>query len=546
MKENKNEQILTCPKCGATYPISEAITDELEQKIKEAIEAEYKDKFEKREKEIEAKTKSRFENDFKVKIADLENQVKEKDEKITELNKKELELLSQERALKERENKLEIDFEKKLKEEREKIESLFKKQKDKIEERIKSEIEKNYSVELGELRKQVEDKNEALNIAKKKELELMDREEKLRDKEKNLEVELQKKIQDEKLKIEQKVKAKTQQEISIEMQDMKNQVSELKGKLDSAQKNELDLLKRQRELEDAKKEFELEKEREMLNQREKLFKEAKEKADAENVMRLREKEELIKSMQKTIEELKNKSERGSQQLQGEVQELELEDFLRDNFSQDDIEPVPKGKRGADVIQKVKNQFGQICGSIIWESKRTKNWSDGWIGKLKDDQREAKSDIAVIVSQAMPAGISHIGQKENVWIVNFESTPGIVIALREQLIQINQLRSSEVGKNQKMESIYHYLCSNEFKQRIEAIVETFISMNTDLESEKRAYEKQWAKREKQITNVIKNTSGMYGDLQALIGSALPEVKQLALPGGLQEDEIGISENDELPF
>jgi len=280
-------------------------------------------------------------------------------------------------------------------------------------------------------------------------------------------------------------------------------------------------------LETAKQEFELEKEKQIAAEREILFNQAKDKSDSENTLKIREKEELIKSMQKTIEELKEKSERGSQQLQGEVQELELEDFLRSKFPLDNIQPVPKGKKGADVIQTVKNSMGKECGTIIWESKRTKSWSEGWIKKLKEDQREAKADVRVIVTQTLPEDITTIGQKDNVWIAGFNSTLGIAIALREQLIKIKQMQSSEVGKNQKMEALYHYLCSNDFTQRIEAIVESFTSMKSDLDSEKRLFEKQWAKREKQITNVVKNTSGMYGDLQALMGAALPEVKLLEL-------------------
>ena len=229
-----------------------------------------------------------------------------------------------------------------------------------------------------------------------------------------------------------------------------------------------------------------------------------------------------------MDELNKKLEQGSQQLQGESQELELEDFLCSKFIYDKVEPVPKGFRGADIIQTVKTQFGQECGKIIWESKRTKNWSNDWISKLKEDQREAKADIAIIVSEVLPDGVTHIGQQEGVWVVSFEAVGGICIALREYLLQIEKIKKSQVGKSEKMEVLYDYLCSNEFRQKIEGIVEAFTTMKTDLESEKRAFNKQWQKRETQIEKVLKNTTGMYGGLQALIGSELPEIKALEMP------------------
>ncbi len=214
----------------------------------------------------------------------------------------------------------------------------------------------------------------------------------------------------------------------------------------------------------------------------------------------------------------------------------------------ELNPYQKDLKGADVIQIVKTQFGQECGKIIWESKRTTKWNNDWITKLKEDQRDAKADIAVIVSQVLPEGINNIAQREGVWIVSFEAAYGITIALREQLIKIDQLKKSQIGKNEKAEVVYDYLCSNEFRQKIEGIVEAFTTMRTDLESEKRAINKQWQKREVQIDKVLKNTTGMYGGLQALIGNALPEIKALEMPEVEEEKSLNlpVDGNDELSF
>ncbi len=241
-----------------------------------------------------------------------------------------------------------------------------------------------------------------------------------------------------------------------------------------------------------------------------------------------EKEKQLTDMKKQIEELKRKAEQGSQQLQGEVLELELESILQREFPFDKIEPVAKGTRGGDVMHCVHTQTGRLCGAILWETKRTKIWSDGWIQKLKDDQREAKADIAVIVSEALPKGFHHFRQMGSVWITDFNSVIGLALALRMSLMEVAKAREALVGKNEKMELVYNYLTSHEFRNRIEAIVESFKAMQGDLLSEKIAMEKVWARREKQISRIVVNMSGMYGDIEGLSGASLPSVKMLELP------------------
>ncbi|OGU72121.1 MAG: hypothetical protein A2V93_05980 [Ignavibacteria bacterium RBG_16_34_14] len=409
-----------------------------------------------------------------------------------------------------------------------------------IEKKTKEDTEKiiteKYETDLKDLKNQVSEKDKRIKELNKRELELNQKERELSEKEENIINQVTEQVNKKVAEIEKKVKEDAKKESSLQMTDLQTQVSELQEKLSDAQQQELELRKKQRELEADKKEFELKKQRELDAAKAEIYKAAKSDSDSDYQMQLRENEEKLKQMTAKIEELKKKAEQGSQQLQGEVQELELEDFLSTNFIYDKVEPVQKGFRGADVIQTVRNQFGQECGKIIWESKRTTTkWSNDWISKLKEDQRNAKADIAVIVSQVLPDGVNNIAQKEDVWIVSFEAAYGITIALREQLLQIDQIKKSQIGKNEKAEVLYDYLCSNEFRQKIEGIVEAFTTMRTDLESEKRAINKHWQKREMQIDKVLKNTTGMYGGLQALIGSALPEIKALEMPE-IKEEEI----------
>ena len=252
---------------------------------------------------------------------------------------------------------------------------------------------------------------------------------------------------------------------------------------------------------------------------------AKKEAEEGLKLKVMEKEQTIASMQTQIEELKRRAEQGSQQLQGEVQELELEALLRAKFPRDTIEPVPKGEFGGDALQRVMGPLGQLCGTILWESKRTKNWSDGWLVKLRDDQRTAKADIAIIVSQTLPKDVESFDLVDGIWVTNAKSVFSLAVALRHSLIELASARQALDGQQTKTEMVYQYLTGPRFRHRVEAIVEAFSSMQEDLDREKKAITKQWAKREEQIERVMQATVGMYGDLQAIAGKSLQEIEGL---------------------
>lgn len=299
-------------------------------------------------------------------------------------------------------------------------------------------------------------------------------------------------------------------------------------KLEEAQKAQADLIRKQRELDDAKRELDLTVEKRVQAS----ITEVRQKAQqaAEDVLKLKvtEKEEQIASMQRQIEELKRRAEQGSQQLQGEALELALEEALRTQFPLDSIVPVAKGEFGGDVLQRVVGPTGQACGAILWESKRTKNWSDGWLAKLRGDQRVAKAEFAVLVSNALPKDIETFGQIDGIWITEPRLALPLVIALRQSLIEIANTRLAQVGQETKMELVYQYLTGPKFKHRIEAIVEKFSDMKADLDRERKTMTRLWAKRDMQIQGVIESTVGMYGDLQGIAGRALPEIEGLELP------------------
>lgn len=393
-----------------------------------------------------------------------------------------------------------------------------------------------------ELRKEFETE------AKKREQELVRKEQALLEREKVMEEEAAQKIKLELARIEKESIQKAEQSVAIELKDLKAQVLEKDQKLQEAQTTELELRRQRRELEERQKNLDLEMSRKLDEEKARIRDETTKAIEEEHRLKDLEKDKQIKDMLRQIEELKRRAEQGSQQLQGEVLELELEDALRTNFPLDQIEPVTKGKRGADILQKVHNQHGHDCGTIIWEWKRTKGWSDGWIEKLKDDQREAKAEIAVLVTTALPKEVNHFEIINGVWVTHPTLAVCLAIALRTNLIQVANAKLAAIGKSEKMEVLYGYLSGPEFSQRIEAIVGSFIAMKNDLDQEKRAMNKIWAKREKQIERVINNISGMYGDMQGIVGASLPQIKSLELKPTDENEAPGESDSDkdDIPF
>lgn len=323
-----------------------------------------------------------------------------------------------------------------------------------------------------------------------------------------------------------------------DLADLQDVLKERDAKLAEAQEAQADLLRKQRELDDAKREMELTVEKRVQEGLTATRDKARKEAEDELKLKVMEKDQVIGSMQKQIEELKRKAEQGSQQLQGEVQELEIEAQLSARFTNDTIEPVPKGEHGGDCLQKVVGPVGQMCGTLLWESKRTKNWSDRWLEKLRDDQRAAKAEIAVIVSQALPKHVEMFDLVDGIWVVHPSAFIPVAVILRQSLIEVATARQASEGQQTKMELLYSYLTGPGFQQRVQAIVEAFSGLQDDLAKEKKVITKQWAKREKQIDRVMQATVGMYGDMQGIAGKTMQEINGLEMKALEAGNETGV--------
>lgn len=355
-----------------------------------------------------------------------------------------------------------------------------------------------------------------------------------RDMDEQIATRVEAKLKDDRAAIAAEERGKARQMLANDLEQTAREVADLKDvlkareqKLAEAQQAQADLIRKERELDDARRELDLTLEKRVNAALGEAREQARKEAEEEQKLKVAEREKTIAAMQKQIEDLKRRAEQGSQQLQGEVLELELENLLRDRFPFDAIEPVPKGEFGGDVVQRVFGTNGQCAGVILWESKRTRNWNDAWLPKLREDQRAAKAEIAVIVSQALPRDVETFDAVDGVWVIHPRVALPIAAMLRQSLLDVALARQIGEGQQTKTEMIYEYLTGPRFRQRVEAIVEAFSTLRGDLDKERKVIMKQWAKREQQIERVMQATVGMYGDLQGIAGRTLQEIEGLEL-------------------
>ena len=319
-------------------------------------------------------------------------------------------------------------------------------------------------------------------------------------------------------------------ETKLRMAEQNNR--EYEDKLKEARRQQVEFLKKEQELKNREAELELSVQKKLQEERQKLSEEIRKleeqriaAKETEFQLRMKEMEKRLEDATRLAEEMKRKAEQGSMQLQGEVQELALEELLKEHFPFDTIQEVGKGVEGADCILVVRNQKGIECGKIIFESKRTKGWSNSWVDKLKNDMRNQQADLAILVSQVFPKGMDCFGEKDGVWIASFKEVIALTFALRDTIMRISDARKSEENKGEKMQMLYNFLTGIEFRQQIEAIVEGFMAIKTSISKERIQMEKIWKEREKQLDKVLLNTSGMYGSIKGIAGASIQDIPML---------------------
>ena len=387
---------------------------------------------------------------------------------------------------------------------------------------LEDDFKKRYTAQLAEEKKKYDAELLILNQQKE------DFEKKKQKENELFQEKLQLKLREERQLIEKQLKIKISEEQAEQVSLMQTELKEQSEKLKelSRSKAEIERLKREKDelkenvLAEAEKAINLK----LIEEREKIRKIESDR----NELAIRELQKQLEDQKKLTEEMKRKQEQGSMQLQGEVQELAIEEWLTANFPLDTIEEIKKGARGGDCIQTVNTRTRQNCGTIYYESKRTKDFQPSWIEKFKGDIRERGSNIGVLVTDVLPSDMDRMGMKEGIWICTYDEFKGLCKVLREALIQISNATVSQENKGDKMSLLYDFLTSNTFRLQIEAIVEGFTQMQADLDSEKRAMQRIWKMREKQLEKVITNTIDMHGSIKGIAGSAIQDIKQLNMP------------------
>lgn len=342
------------------------------------------------------------------------------------------------------------------------------------------------------------------------------------------EQEIQKRLSNEKQKLQQELQESIRKSVASDYENqlkmLEQSCEENTEKLKDARKKELDYLQREQKLKDKEAELELELQRKLLQQRTQLaeqirMEEAQKTSlkETEFQMRLAEYDKKMKDQEKLIDEMKRKAEQGSMQMQGEVQELLLEDILKSGFPFDKVLPVGKGVRGADCVQVICNPYGNECGKIIYESKRTKDFGSDWIEKLKTDMRSQGADLAVIVTQSYPKDMERFGEKDGVYICSFNEVRSLAAVLRNSILEVFKLTKNQENKGDKMHMLYDYLTNNEFAQQWNAIREGFMSMRLSIQKERDTMEKLWKSREKQLEKVLLNAAHIRGSIEGIAGA-----------------------------
>lgn len=547
---------IECPKCHYKFDVADTLSHQIEETLKKQYddeaakkEAVYRakeeeiakqrqilanekaqqdsiffQKIEAEKKLLQTQLKKQLEQEQAGRLQALEQELAEKSAQVIDFNKAKADVARLEREKEEQkaaiEAESELRFSEKLKVEQAALRS-----------KLTQEMQNELSGQLNVLQQEIANKSAQLQEFNKIKADVARLEREKNEQKAVIESELSAQF-NEKLKAEQtalrnKVTQELQNELSGQLTVLQQEITEKSNQLKEFNQAKIEIERLKREKDELRDSVVLEKEQEFsvkLNE-EKL--KIQRQADESSLLKIKELQLQLEDQKKLAEEMKRKAEQGSMQSQGEVQELAIEEWLRDNFPLDVIEEVKKGARGADCLQIVHTRNRQNCGTIYYESKRTKDFQAGWIEKFKNDIRDKNATLGVLVTEAMPNDMERMGLKDGVWICTFEEFKGLCTVLRESVIKLSEARLSQENKGDKMEMLYSYLTSNEFKLQIEGIVEGFTQMQSDLDAEKRAMARLWKQREKQLEKVLLNTTNMHGSIRGIAGSAIQAVTLLEL-------------------
>lgn len=557
---------IICPQCQAAIEITEAISAQLTAGIRTELQNEFSEKTQKlaaerddlaearaaleasrvdldnqvqlavsKEREsLAAKIRAEAQEAVAVELADRDDQLSIAKSKLKEFETLELDLRRKARELEERGERQELELARKLDEGRLAIREATLQQVN--EQNALILAERDEKIEM--LAKQLESAQHTLaderdDLAKERTALEASRAE--------LEDQVKLAVSQEREALAAKIRIEAQEAVAVELADRDNQLSVAKSKLKEFETLELDLRRKARELEEKSEQQDLAVARIIDEERKAIREAALKQADEQVALKVAERDQKIEALAKQLHEAQRRLEQGSQQTQGDVQEIALESLLTEAFPNDVIERVGKGANGGDLLQHVFDHNGRECGVILWESKRTKRWDGNWIGKAIADQQQAQATCVCIVTATMPDGADHITECNNVWVASWSCARSAALALRRVLIEAGQARRAADGQHGKMELVYNYLSGPEFRNRVQGLIEPYLEMEKDLQSEMRSWHSRLKKRRKQLDRAMMSMTGLYGDLQGIIGSSLQEIEGMELLA-LESDAAGEESED----
>lgn len=538
--KGKMGSTIHCPSCRYEFELSAVMRAELEAEVRVAVAQQFEDQA----------TAMRAAAD--ARILEKETALIQARSRLALAESREADLLKHQRELAEKEQRLELDLQRRLTDETSRIREQEAKA---AQERFSREAEERVWAKDQELA----EAQSKLAAAALKEADLLRRQRELAEREQQLELDMERRLEEETRHIREREASAASERFSREADDRmrvkEQELAEVHAKLTAAASREAGLLRKERELADHERELAVETERRVAEEtakaRDHEAKLGQQRAELQQEQqRLRDEEhrQTISGLEKTITDLQRKVQQGSLQLQGEAQEVVLRDLLGNAFPNDAVADVPKGVRGADLVQTVYGGDGRACGCIVWEIKRTRAWSDGWLAKVRDDQREAGAACAVIVTQALPPDVRHFGLEEGVWVCAPSYAIPLGAALRTGLVEVAAAKRAAEGSGQKMQLLYNYMTGTEFRNRVEGLVEAFVEMQEELASERRTTLTRWKRREKTIDRALDNITALCGDLQGISGrqlkDLLPEAldSAQALPAHDEDQESGTRSDD----
>ena len=518
---------ISCPFCHRPFELSAAVQEQIQAEARRQSSAE------------QERLRADWERQKQEELQEKERQLESARQQANDAMMKEVELLRREREVDEKANQQKLELERKLAEETARIRESAKKEAD---ERASRELDAKLQLKDEELLRAQKKAAEATA----KEAELLRRERELGEKASQQALELETRLAEERERIRlaarQEADARVDRELAERLRLKDEELQRAQEKAAEATAKEAQLLRRERELSEKSSTQALELEKKLTEEaariRERVEKEAAQRIDLElqkQQMREQEREEKMRQLVKKLEEAQQRAQQGSMQVQGEAQEVALANLLHDAFRDDEIADVPKGVSGADLVERVRDTHGRECGTIVWESKRTQSWSDAWLVKLRGDMREAGGSVAVLVTQALPKGVSGFGEADGIWICAWAYAVPVATVLRAWLADVASARLASANAEEKSSRLYEYFTGQEFRNRLEGIVQPYVELRQDLDQEKRSFFSIWKKREKMLDQALKNLTAVNGEFRAIIGGSYEEPEALRLPGWLEREE-----------